>query len=80
MRIRRRPTFMKAQNRPGSTTNTFATTTRAQGDSGVGLPAPAQEYQPCRCGTQWCRSGWPPGAPPPAELPDPLGWLNSNGY
>ena len=26
----------------------------------------------CRCGDQYCRSGWPAGAPLPAGRPDPL--------
>ena len=29
----------------------------------------------CRCGDRYCRSGWPAGAPLPADLPDPLPFL-----
>ena len=29
----------------------------------------------CRCGTRYCRSGWPEDAPLPADLPDPLPYL-----
>jgi hypothetical protein len=46
------------------------------------LPATSAQAAPvpCWCGTQECRSGWPADAPPPAELPNPLRWLDEHGY
>lgn len=43
----------------------------------TGWTDPAATWETaCQCGTRYCRSGWPAEAPLPAELPDPLRYLN----